>query len=286
MYVVWAIIFLAALAVLLVKAAEPTALAGPFATVASFLTWTTLAVAAMAFACEFIDSTLGMGYGTTLTPVLLLLGYEPLEIVPAVLLSQLLTGITGGLLHHGAGNVRFARGSRHLHVVIVLVACSIVGAWPAALVATHVSQEALKGFIGTIVLAVGVVMLATINRTVGFSWVKIAGLGVIAGFNKAISGGGYGPVVVGGQVVSGLDPKNAVGVTSMAEGVTCIVGVATYALTVGIDARLALPLVLGAMCSVPLAVFSVKAVPARGLRIGISILTLVLGTVTIVTVLW
>ena len=32
--------------------------------------------------CEYIDSALGMGYGTTLTPLLLLAGFDPLEIVP------------------------------------------------------------------------------------------------------------------------------------------------------------------------------------------------------------
>ena len=38
----------------------------------------------LAFVCEFVDSTLGMGYGTSLTPILLLMGFEPLQVVPAV----------------------------------------------------------------------------------------------------------------------------------------------------------------------------------------------------------
>jgi len=285
MYFVWAVVLVAALGVLLVQAAGPAVVAELSATLSSFLTWAVLATAAAALACEFIDSSLGMGYGTTLTPLLLLFGYEPLQVVPAVLLSELLTGITSGLLHHGAGNVSFRRGSRHLHVALLLIACSVVGAWPAAMVATQVSAAALKGFIGVIVVVVGVVTLATLNRTFGFSWGKIAGLGIIAAFNKATSGGGYGPVVVGGQLVSGLEAPSAVGITSLAEGVTCIVGFITYAVTTGIDARLALPLVAGAMCSVPLAVFSVKAVPARRLRVGIGVLTLVLGVVTLARVL-
>ena len=37
------------------------------------------------FACELIDSGLGMGYGTILTPTLLLLGYAPSDIVPTIL---------------------------------------------------------------------------------------------------------------------------------------------------------------------------------------------------------
>ena len=38
------------------------------------------------FVCELVDSSLGMGYGTTVTPLLLAAGYSPLDIVPAVLI--------------------------------------------------------------------------------------------------------------------------------------------------------------------------------------------------------
>jgi uncharacterized protein len=54
---------------------------------------TGFAIAAVSFAAEYVDSSLGMGYGTTLTPVLLLLGFAPLEVVPALLVSQLLAGL-------------------------------------------------------------------------------------------------------------------------------------------------------------------------------------------------
>ena len=46
----------------------------------------------LAFVCELVDSSLGMGYGTTLTPILLLFGYDPIVIVPAVLFSEFLPG--------------------------------------------------------------------------------------------------------------------------------------------------------------------------------------------------
>lgn len=66
---------------------------------------TLLAIFLAALACEYLDSSLGMGYGTTLTPLLLIAGFEPLQVVPAVLLSELLTGVTAGALHHRDGNV-------------------------------------------------------------------------------------------------------------------------------------------------------------------------------------
>lgn len=54
--------------------------------------WIMIVIVIIAFFCEFIDSSLGMGYGTTLTPLLLLFGYEAIQIVPAVLLSEFITG--------------------------------------------------------------------------------------------------------------------------------------------------------------------------------------------------
>ena len=57
----------------------------------------------LAFICEYMDSTLGMGYGTTLTPLLLIMGYEPLQVVPVVLISELFSGLLAGVFHHKEG---------------------------------------------------------------------------------------------------------------------------------------------------------------------------------------
>ena len=51
-----------------------------------------LLLLSVAFACELIDSGLGMGYGTILTPTLLLMGFAPEIVVPAILFSELLSG--------------------------------------------------------------------------------------------------------------------------------------------------------------------------------------------------
>ena len=281
-YFIWASVFCLAVAALLVTSADPALLARLAETCRSFLTWQVLVMVVAAFLFEYVDSTLGMGYGTTLTPVLLLVGYEPLRIVPAVLLSELLTGLTSGVLHHGAGNVNFRKGSRDRQVALLLAGCSIVGTLIAVAVSLRLPKWALTGYIGLLVFGIGVTILATRNRTYGFSWKKITGLGLLAAFNKGMSGGGYGPVVCGGQMLSGMEAKNAIGITSMAEGLTCVVGVILYLATTGIDGRVALPLVIGAMLSVPLSVHSVKAFSDKWLRVAIGVLTLVLGATTLV----
>ncbi len=239
----------------------------------------------LAFLCELIDSSLGMGYGTTLTPLLMIIGFGPLAIVPCILLSELITGITAGLAHHKVGNVNFKRGSIHLKIVIVLAACSIIGATVAVFVAINIPKLWLKTYIGVIVLGMGIIILLTLNKEYKFSWKKIIGLGSIASFNKGMSGGGYGPVVTGGQILSGVKGNNAVGITSLAEGLTCIVGVTVFIVSPEIiNWSLAPSLIIGALLSVPFATFIVKKLPTRTLKIAIGVLTLTLGLVTLIKV--
>ena len=135
-------------------------------------------------------------------------------------------------------------------------------------------------------LLIGIFILITINRDYRFSWKKITALGLIASFNKGISGGGYGPVVTGGQLLAGVEGKNAIGITSLAEGLTCIVGVLVYiTITASVDWRLAPYLLIGAVFSVPLSANTVKRINANKLRWIIGFVTVLLGLFTLWKVL-
>jgi len=243
-------------------------------------------VVLLALFCEYIDSTLGMGYGTTLTPVLLMMGYDPGQIVPSVLLSEFVTGLLAGVLHHEVGNVDLKPGSRPFKVALVLAACSIVGTLVAVFVAVNIPKWVLKAYIGALVLAMGITILLTVGRTFAFSWRKVVGLGLVAALNKGLSGGGYGPLVCGGQVMAGMDEKAAIGITSLAEGLVCIVGVIAYLVTGngGVNWGLAPSLLLGAMLSVPLAALTVKKVPIRRMRWAIGRAVTALGLYTLISV--
>lgn len=265
-----------------------------------------ITVVVVAFLAEYVDSTLGMGYGTTLTPLLMLMGFDPLQVVPAVLLSELITGLLAGFTHHSVGNVDFKPKTMNvkkiidsfreigvvesfkkgvpssLRIALLIGACSIIGTVAAVFLAINLPKFYLKLYIGILILTIGIVILATINKKYGFSWKKVTILGLIASFNKGMSGGGYGPVVVGGQMLSGINEKNAVAITSLAEGLTCVVGVIVFLLTKGAtDWILAPYLVIGAVFSVPLAVFTVKIIKVKFFRITIGLATLTLGFLTL-----
>ena len=101
-----------------------------------------------------------------------------------------------------------------------------------------------------------------------------------------ISGGGYGPLVTGGQVISGVPEKNAIGITSFAEGIVCIVGFILYVSLNGLPQwHLAIPLVIGAMLSVPAATLTVKILPDDLIRKSIGYVTAFLGILTLIKIM-
>lgn len=267
---------------------------------------TIITIMLMAFACEYVDSTLGMGYGTTLTPLFLLMGFGPSEIVPAILVSELCTGLLAGVCHHAEGNVNFRPNNNgflrvheiihpvkyyhtlreslpmHLKIALLFGICSAIGAVAAVYVAVNIPKFWLKMYIGVLVLSMGILILVFFNRKLKFSFAKVTGMGLLASFNKGISGGGYGPVVTAGQVLSGVEGKSAVGITSLAESITCFVGVIMY-LLIGKDVswKLAPWIVVGAIASVPLSAKSVKFMSERKLKLAIAVITILLGVYTL-----
>lgn len=246
-----------------------------------------LMIFAAALFCEYMDSSLGMGYGTTLTPALLVAGFAPLQIVPCILLSEFITGLAAALMHHHDGNVDLLGDKEARTAALTLSILSAVGAIAAVLLSLQVPGAWRKGIIGAIILLAGLTTLLTAGRRLRYRTSHLIGLGALAAFNKGLSGGGYGPLVTAGQVVSGLSPKKAVAITSLAESLTCLVGLAAYVVLKGdLDWTLALPLTLGAVLSVPMATLTVRRLSESVIRMSVGTVTCVLGLFTLGRLLW
>jgi uncharacterized membrane protein YfcA len=259
-----------------------------------------VAVAILALFCEYMDASIGMGYGTALTPLLIIIGFLPLDVVPAVLLGQLAGGLIGGLAHHRLGNIKLdfrkddklvkkrLRGLGYLpksldsKVIFTLAVCGVVGALVGVFSAVNIPQIILKTYIGVMVFGIGVIILIRRSRQGNLSWKGLVGVGLISSFNKGISGGGYGPLVTGGQIISGRETKSSVGSTTLAEAIVCIVGFVSYVLVKGnIFWTLAAATSIGSIVAAPFAALTVKKVKTQKLRFVIGVVTIVLGTMTL-----
>ena len=259
---------------------------------------------AMAFVCEFIDSSLGMGYGTILSPILIIMGFDPLVAVPALLLSQAFGGFTAAIFHHQFENAKFTKGSRDLKVVLIITSLGIGATIFAACVALSIPKIYIKAYIGVLVLVMGIIMLS--NKSFKFSWKRMLGIGILSSFNKALSGGGFGPVVTAGQIVSGQEHKGAIAATTLAEAPICTVAFLTYMIGRVIQEmgsgimsmpvedffaamfsakifhwQLVLALLLGSVFVAPFGAFTTKIIKTEKLTLILGILVVLLGIWTL-----
>ncbi len=240
----------------------------------------------LAFFCELVDSSLGMGYGTTLTPLLMILGYEPIVIVPSVLFSEFITGLLSGFFHQEFGNTNLHPGTRDFKITVVLSLLSILGVVIAVFISMNIPGWFVKVYIGVIVTGIGIIVLLRRSKNAKFSWKRLAGLGTLAAFNKGISGGGYGPVVTGGQVLVGVEGRNAIAIAGVAEGITSAVGVLIFMLNgVTLDPSLTPSLTLGAVLSVPIAAYIVSKMSIKKITSAIGGTMLALGSYTLLRIL-
>lgn len=239
--------------------------------------------------CEYIDSSLGMGYGTTLTPILLTFGVLREEIVPVILLSEFLTGLFAGIAHHREGNIDLKTNRNVKTAVAYLAIPSVIGVVSATLLSSQlksIGQQYANLYIGIMIVAIGIyIIYSNYFRNTTYksaSKSRLLVLGTIAAFNKGVSGGGYGPLVTGGQLVTGVREREAIVITSLCECFTCITGLTVYFLLGGsLNLFYVIPLCLGSMVSVVPAAKTIKLIPTGLLKNAIGWATLLLGSLTL-----
>jgi len=262
-------------------------------------------VTILAVACEFIDSSMGMLYGTLLSPILLIYGFDPAVTVPAILFSQALGGFIASAFHHKYKNADFSlkttnistikrklseigyvesfkKGTtRDFKIVFFVTSIGIIATIISSFIALNISKELVKTYIGILVTLMGLVLI--LRPVFKFSWKRLLFISILSAFNKGLSGGGFGPVVTSGQVISGRNSKNSIGATTFAEAPICITGFLVY-LFFGkhLDWNLVCFLTIGSVIGAPFgALFTSKFKSEKKLRTILGILTLVIGILTL-----
>ena len=196
-----------------------------------------LLIIVLAFLFKTMDSSSGMGFGTTLAPLLFLLGYNPLQIVPTFLISETITGFVGAFFDHEFKNVNFSfrplSDATKLALYMGFFGCLAIS------ISISLGYFAIKFpdyFIKTYVA-----ILAMFMGIAGFLRIKLKkrdafnpkpkmlfAFSALAGFNKGISGGGYGPLITMGQIFSGVYEKSATAIVSFSKAMVSLIGIFTF----------------------------------------------------------
>ncbi|MBN1472785.1 MAG: sulfite exporter TauE/SafE family protein [Syntrophaceae bacterium] len=196
---------------------------------------------------EFIDSALGMMYGTVLSPLLILMGYNVKEVVPSILISQSIGGFIASWRHHSLQNANFKSGTTDYKISTTIIWFGVFACLIGVLVSSSISPKVLNTYIAVLVIVIAIMVLW--DKTLIMTAKKIYALGFISAFNKAMSGGGFGPLVAGGQLVfKDRCEKGAIGSTDFAEAPICLLSFFLWWVLNGLPPlTLMIPLCIGAV---------------------------------------
>lgn len=231
-------------------------------------------VIVLALLFETLDSAAGMGFGTALAPLLFMLGFTPLQVVPALLAIEAATGLLSGLLHHEFRNIEFSwRPPNETVTRLLLIAgmgtMGAVASAGLAYFAVPVPETAIKMYVSLVVLLMGALILVHhwLEPHKTYRPRRLVFFAVLAGMNKGLGGGGYGPVITLGAVFSGIIEKSATAIATLAEGCVSMFGLLTFLLLgaagVGVDLSLLPSLWLGAFPAAAIAPYAVHVLPNR-----------------------
>lgn len=226
------------------------------------------------FVGQYVDSSVGMGYGTITAPLLLLLGIPPVYAVPAVLLSETILCVLSGGAHHVVGNVQ-------RKVASPLIIMGILGTVLGVPLAFFLPEEETSALIGIVLITVGFLSLLNVARGVRmgeYSLSKIRLSGFFAGLTNGISGGGYGAITTTGLTSAGVDPHVAVGSTVLSEAAVALSGVLLYSyLLREINWGVIVALLIGGAIATPIGALTTKSAPSRKLGAFIAVVVISLG---------
>jgi uncharacterized membrane protein YfcA len=249
-------------------------------------TTTLTLISILSFASGTLDMCLGMGYGFTVTPILLIIGYDPIQAVPAVLLASFVGGVLSSLFNQLLGNVDFRLAGKAFRTSAMIGGLGSAGAILGALLAVGISKFLLNLYIGLLVTISGIFVLRSKGISFEFSWIKIMAISVLGAFNKGLSGSGFGPIVTTGNLLSGIDEKASVSIQALSELPVSLVGFLTfiYAGTL-IEWGVTLALSFGVVVAAPIAAWLVQRMDAEKLRSFIGAAALVVGLFTLAKLL-
>lgn len=221
--------------------------------------------------CGFIDSCLGMGFGVTSASVLITFGVAPAIASASVHAAEAVVDIGSALTHYKLGNVDLNISK---HMLLPGIPAAILGAF----FVSGLSLGVAKPFVQIGLLTMGLFILYRHIKDYnpqkgGMTKNKAMLLGFVASFIDVAVGGGWGPLGTPALILSGEEPKKAVGSIEFTEPIISTVAVLTFGYTLGFEKfmwEMVIPMIIGGLILTPVASILTTKMPRRllGILIG------------------
>ena len=246
---------------------------------------TLLVFLVIGLAAQFVDGTVGMGYGAFSATLLVGMGTIPALASASIHTAEIFVSCFSGFSHLRFGNVKKE------WLLLLVIPGSIGGATGAYFLAS-IPGSTMKPYVAVFLLIMGIIVVyrfiprkkSSPSRLSRFlsnprnSSRKIAVLGLVAAFFDAVGGGGWGPIATPGLILTeNEEPRKVIGTVNLAEFFITIVIAATFFIVLGTeeyDWSMIGMLLIGGVIAAPLAAYLCKKLPARilGILVGIALI--------------
>lgn len=139
----------------------------------------------------FIDSAFKMGYGL-LTPILILLNFTPLTIIPILLLAQMIAGFSKTIYYYFYSGVDYAELKREVKINTLFIFFGLISALFGIIIVFILPEIILIIYIAISAIIGGIIILSNIKFH--YKAKRLYFLSSLSSFNQAISAAGYGPI--------------------------------------------------------------------------------------------
>lgn len=241
----------------------------------NFYNTTFLTYVGVGIGAQLIDGALGMAYGISASSFLMATGVSPAVASASVHVSEVFTTGASALSHITLKNVKADLFKK-------MVLPGVLGAVLGAYVLTSVNGDAIKPFVSSYLLVMGVVVLRKVfvtSKHLGAEFKRPGWLALIGGFLDSIGGGGWGPVVNSTLLGSGgLAPKYTIGTVNTVEFFVTLASAGVFTLFLGIDSFTVIGgLIVGGVIAAPFGAVLVGKIKPRTLMLMVGLLIIFLS---------
>lgn len=232
-----------------------------------------------------IDGGIGMGYGTSLTTLLLSIGVGTAIASASVHIAEVFTALFSGLSHFHMGNF-----DQKIFAFLAIpgVFGGMFGAW-SAVTFEHIIY--IRPIIAGILFILGVLIVVKFTRTkeiLDDEYERprirhLMPLGFVASFIDAIGGGGWGPITTPTLILRNAHPQHVIGSVNFAEFFVAFSVSATFFFTMPVvKLNIVIPMVIGGLIAAPLGALLTKKVSHRTMGVLVGCLIMLLSVRTLV----
>jgi siroheme synthase-like protein len=231
------------------------------------------------FLAQFVDGSMGLGYGTISTTFLLAYGVSPAIVSSRVHAARTFSSGVSGYSHHRFGNI-----NKKLFRAIVFpgVVGAILGATMAYFGKEYSNYVRIPLSFYTIYLGYYIVRKAFARRKAGDKVRRAGWLASIGGFMDAFAGGGWGTLVTSTLISKRKNPRYVIGSVCLAEFFVVLASSITFFILLRSIPLLDIAgLIAGGIIAAPIAARLAGKLPARTMFVAVGSLVILTSCTTL-----